>query len=257
MENASFYTQQGRELRGVTAQQHAALLLALRDELGITPLQTAEAAAYSFAMVVRYALGLSATGGQVSALVNDSLAGWIVLATVRHLRNAGADVRVLFLMDPEQHGDEIARLLKPLESQQVDLDHWSLWADDARLEELCATSHNILVGLMSPVDEGQQRFVSAFNEAQTPVHVVHCPLGIDPDSGQASADPLFASSTLSLGCPLNGLQRGKDFVGRHYVCDISLTSALYQRAGCGEVGWLFSEQPVVQLHATPPKSPTP
>jgi hypothetical protein len=88
--------------------------------------------------------------------------------------------------------------------------------------------------------------IGVLNEGRTPVHAVELPGGIDPNSGKALGTSLFASSTLSLGAPLAGLSAGRDRVGRHYVCDVSLSKDLFDRAG---VPWspIFAEQPVVQI----------
>jgi hypothetical protein len=52
---------------------------------------------------------------------------------------------------------------------------------------------------------------------------------------------------LSLGAPLKGLNPGKNYVGRHYLCDISFSHAIYQKHG-GDLSGFFSDQPVIQIY---------
>ena len=102
------------------------------------------------------------------------------------------------------------------------------------------------------LNEVCESYVKVLNECQTPVHSVDAPLGINVDSGAPGADPLYSSSTLSLGVPFVGLADGNEYVGRHYVCDISATRALYTQDSGDDLGWLFAEQPVTQIVAVEP-----
>jgi hypothetical protein len=211
-------------------------------------------------MVVRAALGLSASGGKVCAVIRDTLPGWITLATARILANAGASVHVLFLLDPDNHSEEVAAQLKPLERMGVPLEHWTCRAEGDQLAELLSGCHNVLCALTdldTPLDEVSTHYVGILNELSVPVHAVEFPPGLDPDSGVAAPATLIASSTLSLGAPLLGLHKGKDFVGRHYLCDISIPRGLYESVGVS-VGSVFADQPVQQIFPTtePLSSPT-
>lgn len=256
MANASkgqllFKTKGGFVFPGVSSSVYQDLWSELLDSYSVTPCQITEAASYSMAMVVRYALGLSASGGKTAALAADSYAGAVALATVRHLTNAGA-AAVAVLTTEEEHLSENLRLqtsaLKSLGVPVQQLDQVLSGAP----ADFISSCHNIICGLYDkqPTSYGPSvaALVELMNESRTPVHAVELPLMINPDNGESTGTPLFASSTLSLGAPLAGLHAGSDYAGRHYLCDISVPPFLYAKhAQTNDVSPLFAEQPVVQI----------
>lgn len=248
---AQFQTKQGVHFNGVSTAQLNALRNELRDEYGILPIQTIEAASYSMAMVVRFALGLSAAGGKVCAVAKDSLAGCVALATVRHLVNAGANAQVLLLVeDPTQISAELTRQVAPLKKLQVPLPDLGAVSEIDGFTEFLSSAHNVIFGTFAQEtigDEFVQGLSDLLNEERTPVHCIEAPAGVDPDSGAALATPLYASSTLSLGAPFAGLYAGRDYVGRHYLCDVSASAQLYRKHQCDDLSGFFSDQPVVQI----------
>lgn len=204
------------------------------------------------AMVVRFALGLSASGGKVCSVAKDNLAGYVALATIRHLVNAGAESQVLLLLDDGGASPELTRQVTALEKLGVFLPDPGNAQEMDGFTEFLKSSHNIIFGLHSPgapVDEFVTAVSELLNEERTPVHCIEAPPGLNVDDGTALPGALYASSTLSLGAPLQGLSKGKDFVGRHYVCDISFSRALYTKHGSDLTG-LFSDQPVIQIFPT-------
>lgn len=223
----------------------------LEKELGVTPAQYCEAASYSMAMVVRYALGLSAEGGKVTGLIADSKAGWVALGTLRHLQNCGTAVHLILLNEGTHGSYDLKLQLQPLTIGGAKIYPWSaLLENQATIHQLLTTSHNIICGLYdSAADNKLQHsdLVRVLNDLSTPIHCIEAPLGLDEDLGQPGPEPLFASSTLSLGAPLAGLYRGNEYVGRHYLCDVSFSPEVYNQAGF-DLSLLFSEQPVLQIH---------
>ncbi len=254
---AQFQTKQGIQFNGVSAAQLNALRSELREEYGILPLQTIEAASYSMAMVVRFALGLSAAGGKVCAVAKDSLAGCIALATVRHLVNAGASAQVLLLVeDPTKISTELAQQALPLRKLQVPLPDLGAASEIDGFTEFLGSAHNVIFGTFAHEtvgDEFVQGLSDLLNEERTPVHCIEAPAGVNPDSGAAFITPLFASSTLSLGAPFAGLYAGREYVGRHYLCDVSASAQLYRKHQCDDLSSLFSDQPVVQIFPIEPE----
>ncbi|MCB0318733.1 MAG: hypothetical protein KDD56_08240 [Bdellovibrionales bacterium] len=241
-----FVTKAGLKFPGFSSNSIKSMIESLQEELFITEIQTCEAAAYSFAMVIRFALGLSAEGGSVVAFVDDTLAGKVVLSTLRHLRNSGAVCQLMCLNNPNESSDSFKHLIKPLEVMKIAINQVS---DSYTIKQAVAeatNSHNVLYGLFTSTNDKVFNINSELNELSTPIHAVYCPTGINPDTGASIKDPLFASSTLSLGAPLVGLNKGKDYAGRHYLCDISLPREVYSREGF-DLSPLFSEQPVFQI----------
>lgn len=245
---ASFHTKSGLNLPGISLASYQELWHELLSGYGLHSAQCIEAASYSMAMVVRYALGLSAAGGQVCCLAADTPAGWTALATLRHLTNAGAKGIVIAAWDTQRLSIELELALKPLHMNGVPCRELAGLAKDSACE-LFASCHNVICGLFerSPESPGSfDQLIETLNELQTPVHTIEAPLGVNADSGAALSCPLYASSTLSLGAPLQGLHSGHTFVGRHYLCDISIPPLLYRKY-TENLGPLFAEQPVLQI----------
>ncbi|MEZ4754219.1 MAG: NAD(P)H-hydrate epimerase [Bdellovibrionota bacterium] len=241
-----FTTKAGLKFPGFKAATVFEMQQALLTELHISELQTCEAASYSLAMVVRFALGLSADGGAVTAVVDNTLAGCVVLGTARHLRNAGAVCHIICLNNPAESSEIFQRFLKPLEIMKVDITQLGISTSIEDLSAKAANSHNALLGVYGSSNSQIPKIADSLNELSTPIHCVSCPPGIDPDTGSVLNSPLFASSTLSLGAPFQGLNLGRDYVGRHYICDVSIPAEVYLRNGF-DLSGLFSEQPVSQI----------
>ena len=231
---------------------HQALL-----EFGMQPEQIIEAASYSLAMVVRYALGLSAQGGQVGAVISSSLSGSVALGTVRHLVNSGAVAQIILLEHENSLCSHTQKQLALLRKMHVAVCSWPGEASGgARMNSLLESCHNIICGFSDPLSTSPAAvdgyLIDMLNEASTPLHAIEAPYGIDPDSGEPQQHPLFCSSTLSLGAPLCGLFYGSEYTGRHYLCDISLTPEMYRGCGANLAG-LFAEQPVLQIFPLKPE----
>ncbi len=254
MDPLIFSTKSGLGLPAVAPLELGKARATLIHDVGISPEQMVEAASYSMAMVVRFALGLSADGGRVAALVRDNLAGHTALATIRHLVNSNSDAIVFYFGElPSAGSDALKRQLAPLEHMGVQVLPLNA-ASKAQALETIASCHNLLFGLCDIEDTGsfsQDKFLrecsADLNEMSTPIHAVELPSGIHPTTGAATGEPIFASSTISLGAAVTGTYHAADNVGRHYVCDISLTKTLYTRLGIDSAGALFAEQPVVQI----------
>jgi len=243
-----FRTENDMRFCGVDSIRFREMLQALRDGYGITFPQVCEAASYSLAMVLRAALGLSADRAVISAVINDSLSGWIAMAAARHLINAGSVCQLLALDLPPAATPDFTLQKKPLLKAGARMLRWS--ADDNEAVSALSDCHALLCGVHDPFAAAPvpADLIEALNEMQTPIHSVCCPPGIDPDNGARGAAALISSSTLSLGAPLQGLASAQDYAGRHYICDISFDRALYASAG-DNLTPLFAEQPVIQIFA--------
>lgn len=248
-DQAIFRTDTGARLPGVAPAEHQRLLEALRRDYSLSNAQICEAASYSLAMVARVALGLSAESAKLAALAGDHINGWTVLAAVRHLVNAGSEVRVLLFDAPEaERSADLQQQLAPLLRMGVSIEEWRSELQETLLAAIAQT-HAALCGLFSAqhaATPALEALAAGLNELRTPVHTVQAPLGVDLESGARSKFTLYASSTLSLGIPLKGLAPGSEYCGRHYLCDVSVPAALYSGLGAA-IGPLFAEQPVVRI----------
>lgn len=247
---ARFKAKNGVLVEGISFAARCQILAELRA-MGLLEEQIAEAASYSMAMVVRYALGLSASDGQVCAIAGDCVAGQIAMATLRHLVNAGANGRLVVIKGAEPLSQQLGRqleLLKPLNVATATAASPGQILGSAA--PLTANVHNVICGTFEArgvAAADLKGLIDHLNDASTPLHCLEAPAGVDPDSGAPVGPPLFASSTLSLGAPLSGLHSGNEYAGRHYLCDISVTRDMYAKLGLRSAHSAFAEQPVVQL----------
>ena len=244
-----YHDPEGRCFNGISSEQKKKLVSALTEKIGLHSLQTEEAASFCLAMIVRYALGLSASGGSIGILVNDSLAGRVALAGARHLSNAGSVVSIF--VEGEPTSEAFLHQRKILEILGIPFHNL------AHLNELQAflpNCHNIICGLYTSDDSTDRKeLIEILNDASTPIHCIEAPLGINVDTGAPIKPAIIASSTLSLGSPFKGLYEGRDYVGRLYICDISSPSGLYKEIGADDLSVLFHSQPVVQVFPLTPE----
>lgn len=256
MNTSSFKAKSGAIVNGLGLETFREILSELQDTYCLSPLQISEAAGFSMAMVVRYALGLEATGGQIMALTKDCLCGAVAAATVRHLVNAGASAMIGIEVEPADIGPDTnpislayMKQLEALNALEVPIFLFSQVAKE-ELESGIRNSHNVIIGLYDEQTDNSCKdlntVIDSLNEAATPIHAVGAPLEVDVDSGKGLSNPLYASSTISLGAPFAGFIAAKDFIGRHYVCDISIPLLLREKHQLAAQD-LFSEQPVVSV----------
>lgn len=247
---AQFKSKDGFTFSGVTDATLQSLRKAVQDELGISEEQVIEAASYSMAMVVRFALGLSATGGKVCAVVRDSIAGSVALATLRHLVNSGAQAQALLLTEEAALSATFMHQVDIVKRMGIPVPDLASPSDVDGFTKFLGEAHNVIFGTHASHNAAEEFLIGLcdlLNEERTPVHCIEAPTGVNPDSGNSLPSALYASSTLSLGAPYAGLFSAHDYVGRHYICDTSITGSIYLRHQCKTLNQLFSDQPVVQI----------
>ncbi len=249
-----FQTKAGLQIPGISSKDLLALRSTLQEDYGLTLAQIVEACSYSMAMVVRFALGLSASGGRVACVFDDTLTGLIGIATVRHLINGGGEAELIFIGDIETASPDLELQLRPLDRMGQSLTLWKSVDDNHHIASILQSCHNSLCGyyeLGRTPSPFENNINELFNELTTPIYAIESPPGLDPDTGKRNGSALYASCTMSLGAPLQGLLVGSENVGRHYVCDISFTKELYEKVGM-DLREVFADQPVQQI--TPIKS---
>jgi hypothetical protein len=243
-----FSTQDGKLVPTCSFDKWQRITTLGNDHEGLAPLQVVEGCGFSMAMVVRFALGHSAAGGNITAFASDSVYGWTVLAAARHLLNAGSTLQIVIPGTRLPTSENGERLLRTLGARGAEIRLWDApsWNAVARIVE---SSHNVLCGLSDLKRElayWTNEFTEHMNESHVPVHVVGAPTGLDLDGNTTSRARLYASSTLSIGLPLEPLSESPDLIGRHYLADAGWSIAAYRNV-LFEGEPLFAEQPVVRL----------
>jgi NAD(P)H-hydrate repair Nnr-like enzyme with NAD(P)H-hydrate epimerase domain len=259
VERIEFHTKKSQKLLGVTLEEKKAALAELQDVRGLSDIQIAEMSGTGVAMVSRFALGNSASAGEVLGIVNDSLPGLCALSGLRHLRAAGSRVHLITFGAMESAC--AVQLLKNLAAMDVPLEHLepSVLSEPEFQEYfagLCLAHHCCIQGLFTwPNPDWSKQFVQLMNDQSIPTHCIEFPLGLHPDSGVAVQEAQFASSTLTLGNPFFGARVAAEKLGRCYASDIHITQDLLaqilQIEAQGMPESIFSEQPVVQFFASP------
>lgn len=235
---------------GITFTAFTDLLKTLNEKYYVSSIQIIESASFSLAMVIRSHLGLSAEGGKIGIIAKDNLAGSLALAAARRLYNAGTNSTIII---PQK---ELGNLSKDfqLQAEAVSALGLELLVIDPKenedsLNELFQSSDNVLMGTFDNnayKDDNLNFLADMLNELSTPIHSIICPHGICQDTGKKLSTPIYSSSTLSLGIPLSGLNEANDFLGRHYICEISVPKEEAKLlANIPET--LFAEQPVCQI----------
>lgn len=244
----SFLTQSGDVVPACSWETWSRALQELQA-CGLTPLQMVEACGFSAAMVIRFALGLSSSGGAVTALASDSFFGWVTLACARHLLNGGASVNLVMIPGRRAASEPSQRLLLAAERLGGHVHEWSVPENYTEVAEKIESCHNVVCGLSDAGDTilpWTRQVIEFMNESAIPAHAIGTPLGLAPHQGPGGSDLLYASSTLSLGLPLETLYHDPDLIGRHYLCDMSWGLKRYAQLGFNGQS-LFAEQPVIRL----------
>jgi hypothetical protein len=212
-----------------------------------------EACGFSSAMVVRFALGLSSLGGVVTVIASDSFFGWVSIACARHLLNGGSSVRIVMIPNEDQEVSPMNSLLPVAARLGADIYYWNNPSEVSHVLKIVESSHNVLCGLSDASDSVRpwgRVVIDCMNESAVPAHAIGTPVGISPDKRFIENEALYASSTLSLGLPLEALNHNTDLIGRHYLCDMSWGLQQYRQVGFDGTP-LFAEQPVVRLRTSP------
>lgn len=255
MERPLFTTKKSQDLISLSVQEKQQAFKVLGGAYGISDTQIAEMSGTGLAMVSRFALGNTASAGEVLGIISDSLAGLCALSGLRHLRAAGSRVHILALGKMESSAAKA--LLTPLEALAVAVEYLDpevLSENEFHdyFAELCQAHHCCIQGIFSwPNPDWAKTFVQLMNDQSIPTHCLEYPLGLDPDTGQSLGEAQFASSTLALGFPYTGSAKAAEHLGRTYVTDVHLTRELIgQVLSQDEESFpesVFTEQPVVQI----------
>ncbi len=151
------------------------------------------------------------------------------LVVARHLHNAGCEVRLYFLADPDIfRGDALLNLqiLKNMgvngywitEGSRLNIARMALWSSDIVIDAIFGT------GLRDEVSSTILSVINIINESHTPVIACDIPSGLSSVTGMPLGAAVEATSTVTFGfCKLGLIMpEAKPYVGKLIVADISL-----------------------------------
>jgi len=240
----------------VTAAQMGEVDRSAIEDYGVTLLQMMEQAGSHLADVVRLEVGGDLRDKQVVVAVGPGNNGGGGLVAARHLTNRGATVRVV-LARPALRMTEAARhQLATLIAMGAECCVATYDLSDDELDDALARADLVVDAILgyqihgAPRDEAE-RLIGFVVHSGRPVVSLDIPSGLDPDTGAVAGAVVTAQATLTLALPKPGLLTpgGAARVGRLYLGDLGLPSALYTSLGI-DVGRPFSAGRIVRLDRT-------
>lgn len=248
MQIPSFSTETGTIIPVVRSKTYRDLIDRMIRDYEFTLTHISEATSYSMAMVVRHSLGSYADNGVVLCIVSDSLAGFAAIATMRHLLNGGARGKIIIPDMTESLSENLHRELNMATKVGIEIippTKGLKYINESLKEGDSESIHCVVAGIFggnSLVNDELNDYIDTLNNLAIPVHALVFPT----EFPESDTTRLYCASTLSLGIPVEETITKKEFIGRHYLCDISMPQSLYQEVGLGNCN-IFSEQPIVKL----------
>ncbi len=234
-----FTTESGITIPTIDSSSYHELLTRMVKEYEFSSTHLSEATSLSMAMVVRYSLGYDANKGSVISIISDSLTGYVATATLRHLVNGGAKGKLVLADSNKKLSPELSKEITLAQNTGV-----QIITPKEAISQI-SEFHCAMIGIFGGECLANPYFdnlVEEFNDKTIPVHSIVFPT----EDAIANQPKIYSASTLSLGIPLSETIKYYDFIGRHYLCDISIPQTIYQELGLKNCS-LFSEQPVIKL----------
>ncbi|HOV80412.1 MAG TPA: NAD(P)H-hydrate dehydratase [Bacillota bacterium] len=222
-------------MRVVTAEEMKALDRAAIEQYGIPGLVLMENAGRCVVEVIRQVLG-EVRDKVITVFIGKGNNGGDGLVIARHLLNAGAGVKVLSLVNPDEiKGDAKANLeiWRKMEQKVFSLHH----GDVINVVRLALMNTDLIVdaifgtGFRGRAGEKAGRVIEALNGSGKPIVAVDVPSGLDADTGKVRGPCIQAAHTVTFALPKLGLilEPGAGYAGRLHITDISIPSVLVEK----------------------------
>jgi NAD(P)H-hydrate epimerase len=196
------------------------------DEIGIPSLVLMENAGRNTASIL-FAQGVR---GPVVICCGKGNNGGDGLVIARHLRNWGAEVRVLLFARPGELSPDAAVHWRVVQNMRIAAQIWQD-LDEARLTAELSTADWIVdalfgTGLTGPVRAPFDRIIACINASQARVLAVDIPSGLDADTGEPLGATVRAQQTVTFVAPKRGYANpaAASWLGQVHVADIGLVS---------------------------------
>lgn len=149
----------------------------------------------------------------------------------RHLRDAGAEVTILLLANPEKIKGDAKVNLEILRNTGADIRQVF---EAVEIKSLFAQTNVIIdaifgTGIKGDITGLPKEIIKAINDSERPVISVDIPSGIDADTGQVLGISVKADVTVTFALPKLGIviYPGAEYVGRLVVGDIGIPKQLF------------------------------
>lgn len=200
------------------------------EEFGVPSIVLMENAGRHVFDAVRDLLG-SVEGRRITVVAGRGNNGGDGFVAARHLRDAGADVKVFLVGGPAGVKGDAKVNLDILLKTGLEVKPVSTLSD---IGSELAHSHVIVdaifgTGLKGDVTGLAADIISAMNSAKSPIVAVDIPSGLDADTGSVLGVCIDATSTVTFALPKIGLLTypGAAHVGRLIVGEIGIPHQLY------------------------------
>lgn len=146
--------------------------------------------------------------------------GGDALALARLLYTHGFNVSILHVGNPEHASYENQK-------QQVSCDYYQIPIVDENIyfDQFTLIVDGIFgVGLSRIVSGNYHSIIEKVNQANTPVHAIDIPSGLNGDTGEPMGIAIHAETTSTLSYPKNGMttQQAQKYVGQIFIDDIGI-----------------------------------
>jgi len=217
----------------VTVDQMRQVDKIMVEEIGVPVTMMMEHAARGIVDCATQILSGSVSGKKIIIFSHKGNNGGDGLAAARIFYNQGAQVQCVLTANEETLSKESKDQLSILRNMNIEV--VSEAPDNLSVADLIVDSlvgYNLKGSLRQPL----VAIVEQINKAGIPVLAVDIPSGVNGATGQAEAEAIHATHTVTLALPKVGLytDSAKKYVGQLYVADLTIPKSVYKKAGMAE-----------------------
>ncbi len=210
----------------LTAEEMAESDQSAIEDYGIDVLSLMENAGSAVATLARNMLGGEMKDAKICFLIGKGNNGGDGLVAARHLRNWGAEVKVVLAGDKGELKEVPGKQLVIIEKMGISVQGPERVFGE---QDLIVDS---LLGYGSTGDPrgGVAELIRRANGSQTPILAVDIPSGLDATTGEPGEPCISAGMTVTFGFPKTGFlnPNSRGYVGELYLADISLPEPIYR-----------------------------
>jgi len=198
------------------------------DKYGIPGLVLMENAGWRVVQVVEQILE-SVVGKKVTIFAGKGNNGGDAFVVARHLRNMGAQVKILVTCEPTEISGDAKVNLEILEKIDLKVYHL-LNANSLNIVKVALISTDLVIdgifgtGFKGVVNKYMGKIFDLINQCEKPIVSIDIPSGVEANTGKVLGPCVKANHTVTMALPKIGLllEPGASFTGNLYIGDISI-----------------------------------